>query len=261
MSRAALGAASCGGEWVEGLAAMTAPVVAKRSGLAAGRAPGTGVSRHGQHSRHGLGLFQSVPTSRHAEDCQDDKPEGSLIHRPYDHAPRANEADRRRDLQAAVRPDKKPQNRLKDLPAIQRIDREHVEDEQAGVNLRDYFEKALKAERTRILDVRASKHPNLDIAPCAGSFFRNVEPTSSAGRRQAAGWFLERAGAFDLRVGGASVYEKHANIVVKEDGCTAQDVLELSQKMENAVHERFGLRLTREVQLVGDFMGHTSLVS
>jgi UDP-N-acetylmuramate dehydrogenase len=111
---------------------------------------------------------------------------------------------------------------------------------------------ALRARRDEILTVRAAKHPDWHVTPTAGSFFKNIEPTSKAERRQAAGWFLEQAGAKDLRVGGARTFEKHANIIIAEPGCTACDVLELSNRMAALVREKFGFDLQREVRLVGD---------
>ena len=109
-----------------------------------------------------------------------------------------------------------------------------------------------QAERQRILGLRAEKHPNLQRDPCAGSFFRNIEPTSAAGRRQAAGHFLEEVGAKEMSVGGAAVFPKHANILIKKrPDCTAEDVWKLSEQMANAVEERFGFRLVREVRAVG----------
>lgn len=113
----------------------------------------------------------------------------------------------------------------------------------------------LQKERDEILEIRRQKHPNLSTHPCAGSFFRNIEPTSKAERRQAAGWFLEEAGAKDMRVGGAFIFEKHANIIVKSDECLAQDVYELSRQMAKAVKQKFDLTLIREVRLVGKFDG------
>jgi UDP-N-acetylmuramate dehydrogenase len=111
---------------------------------------------------------------------------------------------------------------------------------------------ALAAERDRILALRREKHPDWRTIPSAGSFFKNLEPTSAAGRRQAAGWFLEQAGAKAMRVGGARVFEKHANIIIKDDpACTAEDVYRLSRMMADAVERQFGFRLAREVQLVG----------
>ena len=112
----------------------------------------------------------------------------------------------------------------------------------------------LMAQRYQILELRAAKHPDISVDACAGSFFKNIEPTSAAARRQAAGWYLERAGTKDMRVGGAGVFEKHANIIIQRDkSCTAQHVFELSCMMAEAVKKRFGITLTREVQLLGKF--------
>jgi len=95
----------------------------------------------------------------------------------------------------------------------------------------------------------------MSVYPCAGSFFRNIEPTSKAGKREAAGWFLEQAGALDLSSGGAKVFEHHANMIYKSQGCRAQDVYELSTQMTKAVKDKFDLDLVREVSFVGKFNG------
>lgn len=114
----------------------------------------------------------------------------------------------------------------------------------------------LRDERERILAWRRERHPDWRTLPTAGSFFRNIEPTSAAERRHAAGWFLEQAGAKGLRVGGAAVYEKHANIIVKRaPECTAADVLELARRMADAVRRKFGLTLSPEVRVWGAFAG------
>lgn len=110
-------------------------------------------------------------------------------------------------------------------------------------------------ERVDILRKRAERHPDLNTVPCIGSIFRNMEPTSSAGRRQAAGWFLEQAGAKQMSVGGAKVFERHANIIVKGEGCTAQDVRDLAVMMKDAVRKKFGIELVREVRFLGRFEG------
>ncbi len=112
---------------------------------------------------------------------------------------------------------------------------------------------ALARERAEILKKRSEKHPCLSIHPCAGSFFRNIEPTSKAERRQAAGWFLEQAGGKDLKVGGAYIFEKHANIIIKGPNATAQDVHDLHLKMMDLVKKKFGLQLIREVRFAGKF--------
>jgi UDP-N-acetylmuramate dehydrogenase len=111
----------------------------------------------------------------------------------------------------------------------------------------------MQAERDRIMQFRKDHHPDWHKEPCAGSVFRNIEPTSAAERRQAAGRFLEEAGAKTMRVGGARLYEKHANIIVADPGCTAQDVWELSEKMARAVKDKFDITLVREVRFLGEF--------
>jgi len=112
---------------------------------------------------------------------------------------------------------------------------------------------ALAKERAEIIKKRSEKHPNLSTQPCAGSFFRNIEPTSKAQRRQASGWFLEEAGGKDLKVGGAYIFDKHANIIIKGPDATAQDVYDLHLKMIDAVKKKFDLQLIREVRFVGRF--------
>lgn len=111
----------------------------------------------------------------------------------------------------------------------------------------------MQKERERIMELRRSKHPDWKSMPCAGSVFRNIEPTSAAERRQAAGWFLEQAGAKDFKVGGARLFEKHANIIIAEPNATAKDVFMLSEQMAAAVRDRFGFDLIREIKLLGEF--------
>lgn len=111
----------------------------------------------------------------------------------------------------------------------------------------------MQAERDRILQFRKDHHPDWHKEPCAGSVFRNIEPTSAVERRKAAGFFLQEAGAHLFRAGGARLYEKHANIIVAGPDCTAQDVWDLSEKMAAAVKEKFGISLIREVRFIGRF--------
>ena len=113
--------------------------------------------------------------------------------------------------------------------------------------------ESLERQRAEYLFIRRQKHPDWHVLPTAGSFFKNIEPTSAAGRRQAAGWFLEQAGALQMRVHGARPFEKHANIIVRDGDCTSQDVLDLSLQMAAAVKRKFNLHLEREVRLLGRF--------
>ena len=73
-----------------------------------------------------------------------------------------------------------------------------------------------------------------------GSFFKNP-PGDHAGR------LLEEAGAKSLRVGGAYVWEEHANVIVRGPDATPSDVLALARLMRNRVLFRFGITLEPEV--------------
>ena len=109
----------------------------------------------------------------------------------------------------------------------------------------------LGEERAAVLAERAGKHPDWRTERTAGSFFKNLPPAEPGGRRRAAGRLLEEAGAKAMRVGGARVFGKHANILVAEEGATAADVAELARRLQEAVAARFGVRLEPEVRYWG----------
>ncbi|MDF3130495.1 UDP-N-acetylmuramate dehydrogenase [Kiritimatiellaeota bacterium B1221] len=114
----------------------------------------------------------------------------------------------------------------------------------------------LEGERKRILDLRNARHPDWEKEPCIGSFFKNLEPSSAAERRQAAGYFLEQAGAKAFQVGGAGVYTGHANILVKRnESCRAADVAQLARELQAAVKKMHGIDLEREVRYLGNIPG------
>jgi UDP-N-acetylmuramate dehydrogenase len=110
--------------------------------------------------------------------------------------------------------------------------------------------EALAAESREHLDLRRKKHP----APgtyTAGSYFKNLPPRRPGERRRAAGWFLDQAGARELSVGDAAVFERHANIVINRGQATAEDVLVLAREMQRRVKDKFDLELEPEVRFVG----------
>lgn len=108
----------------------------------------------------------------------------------------------------------------------------------------------IHAQMADIIRQRTSKHPSYDIGS-AGSFFKNLDPNPGDSRRRAAGEILEKAGVKTMTVGGACVYEKHANFIVNYGRATAADVKALALKMKNAVLKMFGIELHEEVIYVG----------
>jgi UDP-N-acetylmuramate dehydrogenase len=83
-----------------------------------------------------------------------------------------------------------------------------------------------------------------------GSTFKNPEDEWAEGR--SAGQLLEAAGCRGLRHGGARFSEEHANFVENDQGATTADVLALMAEGRRRVHERFGVELEPEVQVLGE---------
>jgi UDP-N-acetylenolpyruvoylglucosamine reductase len=81
-----------------------------------------------------------------------------------------------------------------------------------------------------------------------GSTFKN--PGESDGRT--AGQLLEAAGCQGLERGGARFAPKHANFVENTGDATTADVLELMAEGRRRVHDRFGVILEPEVQVLGE---------
>ncbi|HEY2714725.1 MAG TPA: UDP-N-acetylmuramate dehydrogenase [Solirubrobacterales bacterium] len=82
-----------------------------------------------------------------------------------------------------------------------------------------------------------------------GSTFKNPDDPRADGR--SAGQLLEAAGCRGLRVGGARFSEKHANFVENDREATTAEVLELMAEGRRRVHDRFGVELEPEVQVLG----------
>ena len=84
-----------------------------------------------------------------------------------------------------------------------------------------------------------------------GSTFKNPTDDGRAGGLTA-GQLLEAAGCRGLQVGGARFSEKHANFVENAGGATTADILALMAEGRRRVHERYGVVLEPEVQILGE---------
>jgi UDP-N-acetylmuramate dehydrogenase len=106
----------------------------------------------------------------------------------------------------------------------------------------------LEARMHDILSMRTKKQP-LKFPSC-GSVFKRP-----AGYY--AGALIEEAGLKGERVGGAMVSQKHAGFILNLGDATAADVYTLIRRIEDQVFRRFGVRLEREVKLIGEFEGQS----
>jgi UDP-N-acetylmuramate dehydrogenase len=82
--------------------------------------------------------------------------------------------------------------------------------------------------------------------PSAGSTFKRPEGYY-------AGKLIMDCGLAGFRVGGACVSPKHCGFVVNDRNGTASDIYHLCREVQNKVREAYGVNLTMEVKILGDF--------
>ncbi|MDH3883131.1 MAG: UDP-N-acetylenolpyruvoylglucosamine reductase, partial [Desulfobacterales bacterium] len=102
----------------------------------------------------------------------------------------------------------------------------------------------LRDRMNDILSLRAKKQP-LNYPSC-GSVFKRP-PGHYAGA------LIEEAGLKGERIGGAMISPKHAGFILNVDNAKAVDIYRLIRRIEDRVYDRFGVKLEREVKLIGEF--------
>ncbi|MCE1198733.1 MAG: UDP-N-acetylmuramate dehydrogenase [Marinilabiliales bacterium] len=125
--------------------------------------------------------------------------------------------------------------------------------------------------RSAVLSIRRSKLPDPAQLGNAGSFFKNptlpqeeaealadqipglpIFPNGRGQARIAAGFLIDQAGWKGRRHGKAAVHDKQALVLVNLGGATGREIYELSQSIQQDILERYGIRLEREVLVIGD---------
>jgi UDP-N-acetylmuramate dehydrogenase len=104
----------------------------------------------------------------------------------------------------------------------------------------------IRARADQFLSQRRRTQP---VEPSLGSTFANP-PGDFAGR------LIEAAGLKGHQIGGIQISPVHANFLINPGGvgsATAQDVARLMGLMQKRVAETFGIHLTPEIQLVGEW--------
>ena len=102
--------------------------------------------------------------------------------------------------------------------------------------------------KERLDDIRRWRQAHQPLGlPSAGSVFRNPGAGPSAGE------IIDRLGLKGMRVGGATVSEKHANFIVNDRKGTAADVRTLAERVRTLVAERTGTELQFEIVFLGEW--------
>ena len=102
----------------------------------------------------------------------------------------------------------------------------------------------LAAEADALLKRRGERQPKGGAS--AGCFFKNPENGAPAGA------LIEQAGMKGAKFGGAQVSETHANFILNRHNATAEDILQLMEKVQRAVYAKFQVELQPEVRIVGN---------
>ena len=112
----------------------------------------------------------------------------------------------------------------------------------ASLELRSEDLTACTARMAEYTEHRRRSQPT---EPSVGSMFKNP-PDDSAGR------LIEEAGLKGVRIGSVQVSQVHANFFVNRGGATSGEVMALVQLVRSRVHERYGIDLELEIELVGE---------
>ena len=130
-------------------------------------------------------------------------------------------------------------------------------------------ELSISAISEAVIRIRRSKLPDPSVLGNAGSFFKNPEiskeqftslknqfpqlvsfPLENGNYKLAAGWLIEHAGLKGYRHNDAGVHELQALVIVNYGNASGKQLFELSDYVLSKVHQKFGVTLEREVNIV-----------
>ena len=130
-------------------------------------------------------------------------------------------------------------------------------------------ELSLRAVSDAVIQIRRSKLPDPAQIGNAGSFFKNPEipktqfeelktryptlpgyPISNEVVKVPAGWLIEQAGWKGHRQGPVGVHDRQALVLVHYGAGTGQQIKELACQVQASVEDKFGIRLSPEVNFM-----------
>jgi len=113
---------------------------------------------------------------------------------------------------------------------------------EATLLLKEGNKEEIESKIKQNIEIRKTRHP-LDKFS-AGSIFKNP-PGYYAGE------LAEKVGAKRLSRGKAQVSSRHANFIINNGGASARDILYLIEEIEKRVKKNFGIKLEREIEILG----------
>jgi UDP-N-acetylmuramate dehydrogenase len=129
---------------------------------------------------------------------------------------------------------------------------------------------SIQAISQAVVNIRTSKLPDPAQIGNAGSFFKNPSIPSihfeylqtqfpnivgypegeGTTIKLAAGWLIEQCGWKGYRHGDAGVHTRQALVLVNYGHTTGHELYDLSEEILRSVHEKFGVTLEREVNII-----------
>jgi UDP-N-acetylmuramate dehydrogenase len=128
---------------------------------------------------------------------------------------------------------------------------------------------SIKAIADAVINIRSSKLPNPAVIGNAGSFFKNPVISNNmyqqlqtqypnlvgynagdSNTKLAAGWLIEQCGFKGYRKGDAGCHALQALVLVNYKNATGAEIYDLSTQIINAVQQKFGVTLQREVNII-----------
>lgn len=142
-------------------------------------------------------------------------------------------------------------------------------DIQAELAKNNVVTPTIKDISNAVITIRQRKLPDPKELGNSGSFFKNpVIPRTHFETVQAqypdikyydvsptevkvpAGWLIEQAGLKGYREGDAGVHKNQALVLVNYGNATGQDILKLSQKVQQTVWAKYGIAIEAEVNII-----------
>ncbi len=129
-------------------------------------------------------------------------------------------------------------------------------------------EISIKAISDAVTGIRERKLPNPVLIGNCGSFFKNpivekafyeklkgsypnlVAYPQHDKMKLAAGWLIEQSGWKGKRIGEVGTYEKQALVIVNHGNATGAEAKSFAQKIRNVVHDKFGVFIEPEVNVL-----------
>jgi UDP-N-acetylmuramate dehydrogenase len=141
-----------------------------------------------------------------------------------------------------------------------------IEQELEKMNVKEF---SIQAISQAVINIRSSKLPDPKIIGNAGSFFKNPTITIAAFKtleqthakaphyiideghvKIPAAWLIEQCGWKGYRNGDAGVHIHQPLVLVNYGNANGKEIFELSEKILHSVHQKFNIKLEREVNII-----------